>query len=111
MPPLWAGVAPALLIGYGMLVPFLDRTKETRATERPFFFVIGLLALAYWIGFSALILLNIAVISRDPPIIWGITVVVCLLAFVWEMGYRRRKAQRAAAQAAARAAARPAGAA
>jgi quinol-cytochrome oxidoreductase complex cytochrome b subunit len=92
MPPLWAGIAPGLLIGYGMLVPFLDRTKETRALERPFFFVIGVYALAMFIGFTALIMLNIAVISRDPPIIFAITVVVISLAFVWEMIHRRRKA-------------------
>lgn len=114
MPPLWAGVAPALLIGYGMLVPFLDRTKETLPTRRPFFFVVGVLALAYWIGFSALIMLNIAVISRDPPFIWGITVIVLLAAFLWELGYRRRSARRAAAGAgqtpAGRTAPRPAGA-
>ena len=112
MPPLWAGIAPGLLIGYGMLVPFLDRTKETRALERPFFFVIGVYALAMFIGFTALIMLNIAVISRDPPIIFAITVVVILLAFVWEMIHRRRKAATAAARPAppARPAGRPAAA-
>jgi quinol-cytochrome oxidoreductase complex cytochrome b subunit len=111
MPPLWAGIAPALLIGYGMALPFLDRTKETRPLERPFFFVVGLLALAYFIGFTVLIMLNIAVISRDPPVIFAVTVVVLALAFIWEMAHRRRKAQRAAQQAPARAApgAAPAG--
>ncbi len=103
MPPLWAGIAPALLIGYGMALPFLDRTKETRPLERPFFFVIGLLALAYFIGFTVLIMLNIAVISRDPPVIFAVTVVVLALAFIWEMAHRRRKALRAAQQAPARA--------
>jgi ubiquinol-cytochrome c reductase cytochrome b subunit len=102
MPPLWAGIAPALLIGYGMVVPFLDRTKETRPLERPFFFTVGVLALVYFIAFTALIILNIAVISRDPPIIMVVTAVVLALAFIWELAYRRRKAQRAAAQAAAR---------
>jgi quinol-cytochrome oxidoreductase complex cytochrome b subunit len=97
MPPLWAGIAPALLIGYGMVVPFMDRTKETRPLERPFFFVVGVLALAYFIGFTLLILLNIAVISRDPPIIMAITFVVMVLAFVWEVVHRRRKARLAAA--------------
>lgn len=91
MPPLWAGIAPALLIGYGMVVPFLDRTKETRPLERPFFFVVGVLALAYFIGFTVLIMLNIAVISRDPPVIFAITVVVLTLAFIWEIAHRRRK--------------------
>ena len=103
MPPLWAGIAPALLIGYGMAVPFLDRTKETRALERPFFFVVGLLALAYFIGFTVLIMLNIAVISRDPPVIFAVTVVVLTLAFIWELAHRRRKALRAAPQAPGRA--------
>jgi len=108
MPPLWAGIAPALLIGYGMLVPFMDRTKETQPLERPFFFVVGLLALVYFIVFTALIMLNIAVISRDPPIFLAVTIVVIALAFVWELIYRRRKAARQAAQAAAQAAARAA---
>ncbi len=101
MPPLWAGIAPALLIGYGMVVPFLDRTKETRPLERPLFFTVGLLALIYFIGFTALIILNIAVISRDPPIIMAVTAVVLTLAFIWEAAYRRGKARRAAAQPAA----------
>jgi ubiquinol-cytochrome c reductase cytochrome b subunit len=109
MPPLWAGIAPGLLIGYGMLIPFLDRTKETRALERPFFFVVGVYALAMYVGFTTLIMLNIAVIGRDPPIILLVTLVVIALAFVWELIYRRRKAQRARAQAARPAAApRPA---
>ena len=101
MPPLWAGIAPALLIGYGMVVPFLDRTKETRPLERPLFFTVGLLALIYFIAFTALIILNIAVIGRDPPIIMAVTAVVLTLAFIWETAYRRRKARRAAAQPAA----------
>jgi quinol-cytochrome oxidoreductase complex cytochrome b subunit len=102
MPPLWAGIAPGLLIGYGMLVPFMDRTKETRPLERPFFFVVGVMALLYYIGFTALIMLNIAVIGRDPPIILAVTVVVMTLAFIWEIAHRRRKAQLAAQAAAAR---------
>jgi len=100
MPPLWAGIAPGLLIGYGMLVPFLDRTKETRALERPFFFVVGVYALAMFVGFTTLIMLNIAVIGRDPPIILLVTIAVISLAFVWELIHRRRKAQRVQAQAA-----------
>ena len=102
MPPLWAGIAPGLLIGYGMVVPFLDRTKETRPLERPLFFTVGVLALGYFIAFTALIILNIAVIGRDPPIIMAITAVVMTPAFIWEIAYRRRKARRAAAQPAAR---------
>jgi uncharacterized membrane protein YfcA len=54
--------------------------------------VVGVYALAMFVGFTALIMLNIAVISRDPPIIFAITVVVMSLAFIWEMLYRRRKA-------------------
>jgi ubiquinol-cytochrome c reductase cytochrome b subunit len=109
MPPLWAGIAPALLIGYGMAVPFMDRTKETRPLERPFFFVVGVLALLYFIAFTALIILNIAVISRDPPIILAVTIVLMVFAFIWELLYRRRKAaQPALAAQAAGPAARPA---
>jgi quinol-cytochrome oxidoreductase complex cytochrome b subunit len=110
MPPLWAGIAPGLLIGYGMVVPFLDRTKETRPLERPFFFVVGVLALIYFIGFTMLIMLNIAVIGRDPPIILAVTLVAIILAFLWEVVHRRRKARRAAQQAPPRPAVRPAAA-
>jgi len=73
----------------------VDRSKETRPIERPFFFTVGVMALANWIGFSALILLNIAVIGRDRPIIMAVTFVVLVLAFVWEVVHRRRKALRA----------------
>ncbi|MBI2973923.1 MAG: cytochrome bc complex cytochrome b subunit, partial [Armatimonadetes bacterium] len=54
-PPLWAGLGPGLLINFGMLVPFLDRSKGRRPLERPFFFVVGLLAVIYFIVVTALI--------------------------------------------------------
>jgi ubiquinol-cytochrome c reductase cytochrome b subunit len=92
-PPLWAGLGPGLLIGFGMLVPFLDRSKSRRPLERPFFFVVGLLALAYWLAFTMLIMFNIAVIEREPPIILLVTLVVLTLAFVWELRYRRHHAR------------------
>jgi len=106
-PPLWAGLGPGLLIGFGMLVPFLDRSKGRRPLERPFFFVVGLLALAYFLIFTALILFNIAVIEREPPLVLLVTTVVLSLAFVWEIRYRRRQARTVpqAAPAPARAAA------
>jgi len=91
-----------------MAVPFMDRTKETRPLERPFFFVVGVMALLYFIAFTALIILNIAVISRDPPIILAVTIVLMVFAFIWEILYRRRKAARALAAQAAGPAARPA---
>ncbi len=100
-PPLWAGLGPGLLIGFGMMVPFLDRSKSRRPLDRPFFFVVGVLALIYWVAFTTLIMFNIAVIEREPPIVLVITFVVLLSAFVWERRYRRRQAQRAAAAAAA----------
>ncbi|MDR7483951.1 MAG: cytochrome b N-terminal domain-containing protein [Armatimonadota bacterium] len=96
-PPLWAGLGPGLLIGFGMLVPFLDRSKGRRPLERPFFFVVGLLALAYFLIFTALIMFNIAVIEREPPIVLLVTTAVLLAAFIWEVRYRRRQAQAAAA--------------
>jgi quinol-cytochrome oxidoreductase complex cytochrome b subunit len=97
-PPLWAGLGPGLLIGFGMLVPFLDRSRGRRPLERPFFFVVGVLALTYFLVFTALILFNIAVIEREPPLVLLVTTVVLSLAFVWELRYRRRQA-RAASQA------------
>jgi quinol-cytochrome oxidoreductase complex cytochrome b subunit len=92
-PPLWAGLGPGLLIGFGMLAPFLDRSKGRRPLERPFFFVAGLLALLYWLSFTTLILFNIAVIEREPPLVLLVTTVVLSLAFVWEVRYRRRQAR------------------
>lgn len=93
-PPLWAGLGPGLLIGFGMLVPFLDRSKGRRPLERPFFFVVGLMALMYFLVFTTLILFNIAVIERDPFVVMLITMAVLFGALVWELRYRRR--QRAA---------------
>jgi quinol-cytochrome oxidoreductase complex cytochrome b subunit len=98
-PPLWAGLGPGLLIGFGMLVPFLDRSRGRRALERPFFFVVGLMALIYFLVFTTLILFNIAVIERDPFLVMIVTVAVLFGALGWELRYRRRR--RAAPPAAA----------
>lgn len=99
-PPLWAGLGPGLLITFGMLVPFLDRSKGRRPLERPFFTVVGLMALLYFIAFTALIMFNIAIIERDPFIIMLITLAVLTLGLLWEVRYRRR--QRSAPPPAAR---------
>ncbi len=111
-PPLWAGLGPGLLIAYGMLVPFLDRSKGRRPSERPFFTVVGIMALTYFLVFTALILFNIAVIGRDPHIVLILTALTLLLGFVLEIRYRRkvRAAEAAAPKPAPRAvpAARPA---
>jgi quinol-cytochrome oxidoreductase complex cytochrome b subunit len=107
-PPLWAGLGPGLLIGFGMLLPAFDRSKGRRALERPFFFVVGLLALAYFIIFTALIMFNIAVIEREPPMVLATTTGVLALAFLWELLYRRRKAKQPAEPARKPAASAPA---
>jgi predicted tellurium resistance membrane protein TerC len=65
------------------------------------------MALVYWIGFSMLILLNVAVINRDPPIIMGVTFVILSVAVLWEAIHRRRKARQAARQAPGPSVARP----
>lgn len=97
-PPLWAGLGPGFLIGFAMLVPFLDRSKGRRPLERPFFFVVGVMALIYFLAFTTLILFNIAVIEREPFIIMNLTLVILVLALIWEIRHRRR--QRAAIPAA-----------
>lgn len=96
-PPLWAGLGPGLLIGLGMLVPFLDRSKGRRPLERPFFTVVGALAVLYFLAFTALILFNIAVIERDPFVIMVITLIVLSLGFLWELQYRRAQKRALAA--------------
>jgi quinol-cytochrome oxidoreductase complex cytochrome b subunit len=90
-PPLWAGLGPGLLIAYGMLVPFLDRSKGRRPSERPFFTVVGVMALVYFLVFTALILFNIAVIGRDPHVVLLVTAATLSLGLVLEFRYRRRK--------------------
>ncbi len=100
-PPLWAGLGPGLLINFGMLVPFLDRSKGRRPLERPFFFVVGLLAVVYFLVFTALIMFNIAVIDRDPFIIMLITLAVLGAALLWEFRYRRKQKLRVPAAPAA----------
>jgi len=93
-PPLWAGLGPGLLINFGMLVPFLDRSRGRRPLARPFFFVVGVLAVVYFLVFTALIMFNIAVIDRDPFLIMLFTLAVLSAGFVWELRYRRKQAQR-----------------
>ncbi len=93
-PPLWAGLGPGLLINFGMLVPFLDRSRGRRPLERPFFFVVGVLAVVYFLVFTALIMFNIAVIDRDPFLIMLFTLAVLSAGFVWELRYRKKQAQR-----------------
>jgi len=100
-PPLWAGLGPGLLITYGMLVPFLDRSKGRRPLERPFFFVVGVMALVYFLAFTTLILFNIAVIEREPFIIMNLTAVILVLALLWELRFRRRQRTAAPARASA----------
>src|SRR2546425_336321 len=96
-PPLWAGLGPGLLIGFGLIVPFLDRSKGRRPLERPVFTVVGAIAVIYFLAFTALILFNIAVIERDPFLIMNITLVVLALRLFWELRHRRRQRQAAAA--------------
>jgi quinol-cytochrome oxidoreductase complex cytochrome b subunit len=73
-----------------MLVPFLDRSRGRRPLERPFFLVVGLMALLYFLTFTTLILFNIAVIERDPFVVMVVTIMVLFGALAWEMRYRRR---------------------
>ena len=89
-PPLWAGLGPGLLIGFGMLVPFIDRSRGRRPLDRPFFFVVGILALIYWLLFTTLIMFNVAVIEREPPTTLFVTLMILTAAFIWEVRYRRR---------------------
>jgi len=95
-PPLWAGLGPGLLIGVGMLVPFLDRSRSRHPMDRPLFFVLGLLALAYFLAFTALIMWNIAQIEREPPIVLLVTVVVMGCGFLWHLRRRWRQVRTAA---------------
>lgn len=90
-PPLWAGLGPGLLIGVGMLVPFLDRSKSRHPLDRPLFLVLGLLALFYFLAFTTLIMWNIAVIEREPPLVLASAIVVMGLAFLWHLVHRRRQ--------------------
>ncbi len=93
-PPLWAGLGPGLLIGVGMLVPFLDRSKSRHPMDRPLFVILGALALFYFLALTTLIMWNIAVIEREPPLILLSTLVVMSLAFVWHLLLRRAQARR-----------------
>ncbi|MDQ7849939.1 MAG: cytochrome b N-terminal domain-containing protein [Armatimonadota bacterium] len=96
-PPLWAGLGPGLLIGVGMLVPFLDRSKSRHPLDRPLFLVLGLLALAYFLGFTALIMWNIAQIEREPPIVLLATVLIMGGGFLWHLRRRWQEARAVAA--------------
>jgi quinol-cytochrome oxidoreductase complex cytochrome b subunit len=90
-PPLWAGLGPAFLIAFSMLVPFLDRSKGRRPSERPFFTVVGVMALVYFLAFTTLIMFNIAVIDRDPHVVLVITAATLVIGLLLELRYRRRR--------------------
>ncbi|MDQ7828992.1 MAG: cytochrome b N-terminal domain-containing protein [Armatimonadota bacterium] len=101
-PPLWAGLGPGLLIGIGMLVPFLDRSRSRHPLDRPFFLVLGIWALFLFLAFTTLILWNIAVIEREPPLVLLTTAIVMGLGFLWHLLRRRRQLRAAAVPPAAR---------
>lgn len=90
-PPLWAGIGPGLLVAFSLLVPFLDRSKGRRPSERPFFTVVGVMAIAYFLVFTTLMMFNIAVMDREPHIVLVVTTVVLALGLVLELRYRRRR--------------------
>jgi quinol-cytochrome oxidoreductase complex cytochrome b subunit len=89
-PPLWAGLGPGFLIAFGMLVPFLDRSKARRPSERPFFTIVGVMALVYFLVFTTLMMFNIAVIDREPHIVLVVTSVVLVIGLLLEVRHRRR---------------------
>ncbi|MBM3449692.1 MAG: cytochrome bc complex cytochrome b subunit [Armatimonadetes bacterium] len=97
-PPLWAGLGPGLLINYGMLIPFLDRTKGRKLSERPFFATVGFVALTWYLLFTALIIWNVAVIDQDPHLIMLATLGAMIVGLILEVRYRRRQRAAEAAQ-------------
>lgn len=86
MKPYWATVLtlPGIPL-IAMILPFFDRGKERSALKRPFFFIVGIVALVYWILYSILILLNHANIQKDPSILWGALFLVVTLGLTWHL--------------------------
>jgi quinol-cytochrome oxidoreductase complex cytochrome b subunit len=96
-------------------VVFLDASPERSMWKRPFWTAVGIYGLVGWLGFSILIILNIADIKRDPPYVYLVSMIILAAGAVWHWVYkagerRKQKALEAekAAKLAATAAAAPA---
>ena len=86
MHPIAAVIWTALIPPIAMVLPFLDLKKEKAAWKRPFFTIVGLGALLYFILFSALIILGFADIKRDPPFWYSSIILFSALGALMQWG-------------------------
>ncbi len=87
---------------------FLDASPERSPWKRPFWTVVGIFGLVGWLGFSILIILNIADIKRDPPYVYLVSMLLLSVGAVWHWLYKageHRKHKALEAEKAAKAAA------
>lgn len=84
MPPAPAILSQGAMPVLAMILPLLDRRRERRPGDRPFFTIVGVTALVTWIVFSILIIANVADINRDPPIITHVLLAALAIGILWE---------------------------
>lgn len=87
------------------LCAFLDASPERSPWKRPFWTIVGMWAMLMWLLFSILIILDIADIHRDPPIIYTVSAIILGAGAIWHWTYKAKTRRLALAQAAAKAAA------
>lgn len=90
--PFWATVftMPGLPLA-AFAVAWWDRRGSTRPLDRPFTFVLGVLMLVYWLGFSTFLILNQANKLADPIIFTWIATIILFVAAYWEVKHFSRK--------------------
>ncbi|MBI3910000.1 MAG: cytochrome bc complex cytochrome b subunit [Armatimonadetes bacterium] len=84
--PFWATIftMPGLPLA-AFLVAWWDRRGSTRPLDRPFVFTLGITLLVYWLGFSTLLMNNLANKRQDPIVFTAVAVVILFLGAWWEV--------------------------
>ena len=84
MEPVWATALTVLIPVTVVVLPFLDLGTETRLLKRPIFLLVTIMGFIQFIVFSALIIMNIANIHRDPPIWRAGTWILIAIGVIWQ---------------------------
>lgn len=91
MDPFWATLMTVLLPPIAFAVAFLDRRGTREPLDRPFVFLFGLLCIFYWLGFSILLIMNIADINRNPIQFMTVAAIITIIAALWQVVHSARR--------------------
>lgn len=71
MKPLYAVIGTMFIPLIALLMPAFDKAKDVPTWKRPFYLMVGISALLYWLIMSIMIIMDYAQITIDPPLLWG----------------------------------------